>query len=465
MREDSKNTVLRAISRALARAQVNHDTLILIALSGGADSVAMLHALFALRDRLGYRLAAAHLNHRIRGAESDRDEQFVRELCARLGIDLVVERAAGLDAAMPNLEEAARDARHGFLRRSAERIGATHIALGHHRDDQAETVLLRMLRGAGIAGLGAMDEAGRRGILRPMLSLSRVEIRAYLRAIGATFVEDSSNNSEALMRNRIRHELLPALERDYVPGVGARLADLAGEMRALDAYVAREAAREFAAMRLAGGGFDLSRFATLDPALRAPVLRAFIAERIGSLRRIERAHLEAISALILEGPPNGQISLPGRWRAVREYSHLRLTRAAARIAEPFSVPLALEGTTVVEAAGYSFDASVMAAAAAEMPDNKGVALFDLREIAASGLIARNFSPGDRIAPIGMKGTRKVKEILIDSKLTRECRGRIPIVAAGDEVVWIPGLVRGGRGMLTSSSETALRISAREISSN
>jgi len=464
MRESPRNTVLNAISRAIARAQVSRDALILVAVSGGADSVAMLSALLDLRGGFGYRLAAAHLNHRIRGAESDRDEQFVRTMCARLGIDLVVERAAGLEAAMPNLEEAARDARHGFLRRSAERIGATHIALGHHRDDQAETVLLRMIRGAGIAGLGAMDEAGPGGILRPLLSLSREEIRAYLRAIGASFVEDSSNDSTAPMRNRIRHELIPALERDYVPGVGARLADLAGEMRALDAYVAREAAREYAAMRTAGGGIDRSRFAALDPALRAPVLRAFIGERIGSLRRIGRTHLDAIAALVLEGPPNGGVSLPGGWRAIREYSLLRLTRETAQVAQPFSVPLALEGTTIVEAAGYTFDAVAMAASEARMPENKAVALFDLREIAAFGLTVRNFAPGDRIRPIGMNGTRKIKEILIDSKLARERRARIPIVAAGEEAVWIPGLVRSGRGLVTSASETVLRISAREISS-
>ncbi len=428
----------------------------------------MLHALIDLRDSFGYRLAAAHLNHRIRGAESDRDETFVRELCARLAIDLVVERAEGLDAAMANLEEAAREARHDFLRRTAERLGAEHVALGHHRDDQAETVLLRMLRGAGIAGLGAMDEAGPNLIVRPMLSLSREDIRAYLHAIGALFVEDSSNGSAALLRNRVRHELIPTLE-GYAPGVGARLAELSGEMRVLDAYVTREAARTLDAMRTARGELDLARFASLDAALRAPLLRAFIAGRIGSLRRIGRAHLDAMIALILEGPPNGEISLPGGWRAVREYALLRLTRATERIAREFSVPLALEGTTVVEEACYSFDAVIVAAAEAkseeQMPKDKNTALFDLAEIATTGLSVRNFIPGDRVRPIGMNGTRKVKDVLIDSKVARERRARVPIVVAADEIVWIPGVVRSRRGLLTPASETAVRISAREYSSN
>jgi len=468
MRASPRNIVLSAISRSLARVRVSREALILVALSGGTDSVAMLHALIDLRGAFGYRLAAAHLNHRIRGAESDRDEAFVRALCTRLGIELVVERAEGLDIAMPNLEEAARDSRHDFLRRTAERLGAAHVALGHHRDDQAETVLLRMLRGAGIAGLGAMDAAGPNRVVRPMLALSRKEIRAYLDEIGASFVEDSSNDSRAVMRNRIRHDLIPILE-GYVPGVGARLAELSGEMRALDAYITREAALALDAMRTASGALDLARFASLDPALRAPVLRGFIAERIGSLRRIGRPHLDAMIALSMEGPPNGEISLPGGWRAVREYSQLRLTRRTAEIARAFSVLLALEGTTVVEGAGYSFEAAIVAAAEAKLEQHmlrdKNSALFDLAEIAMTGLSVRNFIPGDRVRPIGMNGTRKVKDVLIDSKVARGRRARVPIVVAADEIVWIPGLVRSGSGLLTRTSEAAVRISAREVSSN
>ncbi|HUY26066.1 MAG TPA: tRNA lysidine(34) synthetase TilS [Candidatus Binataceae bacterium] len=471
MRDESKSparaSVPRAISRALARARVGADALLLGALSGGADSVAMLHALVELRPAFGYRLAAAHLNHGLRGAESDRDEAFVRELCARLRIDLVVERAAGLDAAMPNLEEAARDARHAFLRSAAAHLGASHIALGHHRDDRAETVLMRMLRGAGIAGLGAMEEAGPHGILRPMLSVSREEIRAYLRALGAEFVEDGSNASSAMLRNRIRHELLPALERDYVPGAGARLAALAGEMRTLDAYVTREAAREFDAMRTGAGGLDLARFAALDPALRAPVLRAFVADRAGSLRRITRAHLDAVVNLIIEGPPSGEISLPGRWRGVRIGPELRLDRTAPQSVAPFTVQLPVRGTTVVEAADCVFETELMPARQASTPEDKNSAVFDILELGAGRLLVRNFVPGDRVRPLGMDGTRKVKEVLIDAKIAREHRRRVPLVVneAENEVLWIPGLVRSRRGLLTASSQLALRISARELSSN
>jgi tRNA(Ile)-lysidine synthase len=473
MRGNSAQTVLRAISRVLNRAEVKPDSLIIAALSGGADSVAMVHALIELRAALGYRLAAAHLNHRIRGAESDRDEAFVRALCRKLEIDLVVERAQGLDAAMPNLEEAARETRHAFLRRAAAQTGAKHIALGHHRDDQAETVLARMLRGAGVSGMKAMDEIGAGGIVRPMLSLARDEIRGYLFEIGASSVEDSSNAWATPLRNRIRHDLIPALERDYAPRVSARLAAFAVEMRMLDAYVSREAARALDAMRRGDASLDASRFAELDPALRAPVLRAFIEASIGSLRRIGRAHLEAIERLVLHGPPNGEISLPGRWRAVREYSRLRLTGDPAPAAKRFAVALAFEGTTVVETAAYSFDSVVIGASEASagnrLFEDKNSAFFDLREIATACLVVRNFAPGDRIRPFGMNGTRKVKDVLIDSKVGRERRARMPMVVVEDrgvsEIVWIPGIMRSDWAPVTSASETVLRIYARELSPN
>ena len=201
------------------RAGVGRGASIVIGLSGGGDSVALTSALLALRKRMGLKLAAAHLNHRLRGAESDRDEEFVRAMCARLGLELQVERAEGLGAISgANLEERARDARREFLGRAADRVGADFIALGHHRDDQAETVLMRLMRGAGAAGMAAMAERGPERLIRPMLSISRAEIREYLDACAIPFVEDSSNSSRDFLRNRIRGELIPMLERDYAPG-------------------------------------------------------------------------------------------------------------------------------------------------------------------------------------------------------------------------------------------------------
>jgi tRNA(Ile)-lysidine synthase len=465
MVRDAEKTVIGAIEAALLRAGMRRGSSILVGLSGGADSVALTSALLDLRDRLNFRVVAAHLNHRIRGDEADRDEEFVRSMCARLGVELFVEHADGLDASIStaNLEERARDARREFLLRVADHVQADFVALGHHRDDQAETVLMRLMRGAGAAGMAAMAERGPAKIIRPMLSLSRAEIREYLAARAIPFVEDSSNASPDILRNRIRAELLPKLERDYAPGLGGRLVELADEMRSLDDLVTAIAARELDAMRVRAAALDVSGFGAVNRAVQAVVIRLFLSEQMGSLRRISRAHVEAIRTLILDGGPSDSIDLPGGWRAEREYNFLRLVNVRERKADDvaFSVPIAADGITIVEAAGFRFEASTIAAADALMPDGLSVAMFDAAKIADAGLVARNFIEGDRIHPIGMAGTRKVHDVFVDRKLPRARRERFPIVTVGGTIAWLPRLVRGDCALVTKATETALRVEVSE----
>ncbi len=468
MVRDAENLVVGAVEAALKRAGVRRGASILVGLSGGADSVALACALLELRQSLGLRIAAAHLNHRIRGGESDRDEAFVRAMCARLSVELIVERAEGLDASISsaNLEERAREVRRDFLGRVADRIEADFVALGHHRDDQAETVLMRLMRGAGAAGMAAMAQRGPGKLIRPMLSISRAEIRGYLDARTTAFVEDSTNSSRDILRNRIRAELLPMLERDYAPGLGGRLVEVAAEMRSLDELVGAIAARELDAMRRRGGALDVSGFAALNRAVQAGAIRLFLSERMGSLRGISRAHIEAMRQLILEGGPSDSIDLPGGWRAGREYNFLRLIRAAAgrEAASGFSVAIGADGVTVVEAAGFAFEASTIAAADASIPDSSSsrVAIFDAAKIADAGLVARNFIRGDRMRPMGMRGTRKVHDLFVDRKLPRARRERFPVVTVGGEIAWLPGLARGDCALVTKATEIVLRVQASEI---
>jgi tRNA(Ile)-lysidine synthase len=468
MLRDIEKRVVGAIEAALLRGGVGRGACILIGLSGGADSVALTSALLEIRERLGIRIAAAHLNHRIRGDESDRDEEFVRAMCGRLGVELIVERADGLGDSVPgaNLEERARDMRHAFLSRAADRVGAGFVALGHHRDDQAETVLMRLMRGAGAAGMAAMAERGPGRLIRPMLSISRAEIRGYLDARAIPFMEDSSNSSRDILRNRIRGELLPMLEREYAPGLSARLVEVAAEMRSLDELVTAIAARELDAMRIRGGALDVSGFGAVNPAVQAAAIRLFIAERVGSLRKISRAHVEAIRELVLEGGPSDSIDLPGGWSAVREYNVFRLTDARERKADSmvagYSVAISADGLTIVEAAGFKFEASTIAAADASMPDSLSVAIFDAAKIADAGLIARNFRKADRIHPIGMRGTRKVQDVFVDRKVPRARREHFPVVTIGGAIAWIPGLVRAESALVTKATEAIVRVEASEI---
>lgn len=451
--------LLRCVAESLQRVGVSRDALIVVALSGGPDSVALLHAMLSIRDRVGYRIVAAHFNHRIRIPESDRDEAFVRALCERVGIALIVDRAEGLSLAIPNLEEHARHARHAFLNSAADRLGADFIALAHHAGDQAETVMMRILRGAGASGLSAMAERGPGLIIRPMIEVTRADVLAYLKSIGESFVIDSSNQSNKILRNRIRNHLLPMLERDYAPRLGERLIELAAEMRALDDFVSLAARKEIASA-LSEQELDISRFAALHPALQAELIRQFIASQTGSLRRIDRVHIDAVRQLCLDGPPNNSLDIPGGIRLVREYARLKVS-ARPRAAASFMVKLNEEGTTEIPEANYIFDAAVVSAREVGSIENKFEAFFDARE-ASQGLIARNFRPGDRIAPLGMSGHRKVKDVFIDNKLSPSNRLTFPVIELNCALAWLPGLVRGRVGLVTEATTSVLRLRAKEI---
>ena len=458
MKHAAERRFLTTVERALTRIGVARGATILVALSGGPDSVAMLHALRALKVRFSFRIVAAHLNHGIRGDEADRDEAFVRNLCARCDIQLVVKRARTLSANMPNLEERAREARYAFLNSVADRIGADYLALAHQADDQAETVLMRMLRGAGVAGLAAMSERGPGRIIRPLLSVTRAEVMAYLEGIGEGFVNDSSNQSDVILRSRVRGELIPTLERQYAPGLRARLVRLASEMRAVDDFIVEAARRELAQPSM-HGGLDLVRFAQLHPALQAEVIRCFIAREAGNLRRIERSHIEAIRHLCLEGPPNGILNLPGI-RMIREYDVLKASRERVPSA-PFMVKL-VGGQRQVPEANFAFETRELINVGAGIPASKFEALFDASE-AQGNLIVRSFRNGDRIAPLGMRGHRKVQDIFVDHKVSRAKRATFPIVELKGEVAWLPGLVRGRVGLITEATENVLLIRATTIS--
>jgi tRNA(Ile)-lysidine synthase len=455
MRRRSEKRFLRTIADSLVRLGIRRDGMILVALSGGPDSVAMLHTLRSLRERFGYRIAAAHLNHAIRGAEADRDEAFVRELCARCEVNLIVERARGLSADMPNLEERAREVRQAFLSAAADRIGADYIAIAHQADDQAETVLMRMLRGAGAAGLAAMAERGPGRIIRPMLDVTRDDVNAYLKSIGENFVNDSSNQSAALLRSHVRAELMPMLERNYAPGLRGRLVQLASEMRALDDFVGEAARRELATLA-SEDGLDISRFAQLHPALQAELIRQYIRQMTGNLRRIERVHIEAIRHLCLEGPPNGSLDVPGL-RITREYAQLRIGPPSPQPSTPFMIKLN-EGTVKIPQAGFVFETKMFAHGMVATPSSKMEALFDGAE-ASGELIVRTFRHGDRVAPLGMTGHRKIKHLFIDNKLPISRRASFPIVELKGAIAWVPGIVRGRVGLVTEGTEQVLHVRA------
>jgi tRNA(Ile)-lysidine synthase len=473
MRSQVIDRVERAISSALAALPIISGECLLIALSGGADSVALTHALHRLRDvrdgRKSFRvkLVAAHLNHRLRGDESDRDERFVRELCERLQIECVIEGVEGAENLLnsTNLEERARELRYTFLNRTADRVGARHIALAHHADDQAETVLLRFLRGSGAAGLAAMSTTGPGKLVRPLLTLRRHEILTYLAAIGAAHVNDTSNLSQAILRNRVRHELIPRLERDYAPRLSQRLVGLSREMRSLNDYISAEGRRELDRRLLTPDRMDLAGFGDLHSALSSSIIREWLRTHLGDLRRVYRAEIERIGRFCATATPGSAMPIVGRWRLRCEYGTVVIEQTPATETASFAFELASDGETAAGATGFSFIAKLIRSSDLGFCPGMAIpraplleALFDADEI-GNRLIVRGFRQGDRIRPLGMSGTRKVHDVFIDRKLPRERRATWPIVECQNEIIWIPGMLRSRFALVSEASNKLLHLTA------
>jgi tRNA(Ile)-lysidine synthase len=454
----SNRTVINCVTRFVAGLPDVRGQRILLALSGGADSVALFHALMALRRKFGFELAAAHLNHNLRGAESDRDESFVGELCARHGVELTVERAHGLNLEPGNLEARARAARRQFLTRAAALTNSRYIAMAHQADDQAETVMLRLLRGSGVTGLGAMAEV-EGTVIRPLLQVPRSALRAYLAELGERFVEDSSNQSLRYDRNRVRHHLMPLMEREYAPGLRQRLVEMAAEMRRVDDLLATLAAGSMGECLNPDGSLDVVALRRVHPAVLAAVMRRFVAARAGDLWGFERSHIEALRKLCIKDAPNGEIVLPSGWRAKRRYGKLLLVQGEEHndVAAAFEVPLPVNAVTAIAPARAVFQSILMARTSARMPDDTSKAIFDAQAL-APGLAVRNFIPGDRIVPLGVAGSRKLKDVFIEHKIPIERRRRFPVVVLDGRVAWLPGLVRSNLALVTDRTSEVLELS-------
>jgi len=420
---------------------------VVAALSGGPDSTALLCLLTELAGPMGLRVRGAHYNHGLRGAESDGDEAFVREQCRRRGVALTVEHAPTPPAAGENVEQWAREARYRFF----ERVRAGHdldrIALGHTRDDLAETLLMRLLRGSGLSGLACLRPVRGDGVIRPLIGIPRSGVLALLDELGQPYREDSSNRDMVRLRNRVRHELLPLLERNYNPRAAERLADTVGLLLDDEAFLQRQAVETLERMLIEDdGGQALSRTALADlpPALGRRVVREALRRCRGDLRGLDRGHVESVIALAASGAGGEKrLDLPGGL-VVRTVYH----RLAFEAADPspdtggWSRPLTIPGSTRLEACGLMAVATVESAPAAGgedgWPDPGTTVLLDAAAIGEAEKILRSWKPGDRYRPEGAPGSRKVARMLIDARVPRHRRNRVPLLVVDGEPVWVPG---------------------------
>ena len=301
---------------------------VVCAVSGGADSMALLFAMYLLREKLQIHLSAAHFNHGLRGAESDRDEVFVRDFCERMEIPLFCG-SGQVKSGKKGLEAAAREARYGFLKGLPGKIATAHTA-----NDNAETVLMHLVRGTGLKGLGAIAPVNG-SLIRPMLSVTRQEVLAFLDEYHIRYVEDSSNETDAFLRNRLRHHVMPLLEREN-PRLAENLSAMAQTLRQDEAALA-EISRTLP---------PVSQLRQMEPALRSRALGQFL-KRCG-VREPEREHIALAESLVFSEKPSARASFPGGVTVCRSYDRLEKLTEEAPLEE---IPLQCPGVTVVPEIG------------------------------------------------------------------------------------------------------------------
>ena len=439
---------------------------IVAAVSGGADSVALLHLLKTLPNRL----TIAHFDHGTRAGQSAEDARFVSRLGERLGIEVIVG-TGDVEAARREMgtsfQEAARVLRHRFLEDVRIRVAAGWIALGHTADDQVETLLINLLRGSGPRGLAAMAPVSG-ALVRPLLDCYRVEIEAFLRERQIAYRDDESNVDRRYLRNRVRLELIPALSA-INPRVRQTLVRTARVLKDEDDFL-EDLARarfgeRFGAWR-PGDELPLQGFQGQPEALKRRWIRQILHSALGSLRRVSAGHVEAVLELVDRPRVGRQISLPGGMAAVSGYDSLyfvRTSRSRERIQHKVSVEvetlwLAVPGETILPATGHVFRTRLLSREeAADQPAGGNRLLCDFDKTGPR-IGVRFPRPGDRFAPLGMVGSKKLKAFFIDAKIPAAERGTVPVLTAeGGGILWVCGLRASENYRVTEAARRVLLV--------
>jgi tRNA(Ile)-lysidine synthase len=431
---------------------------VLIACSGGADSVALVEILRELRDAYSLRLGIAHFNHLLRRAAAA-DEHFVIDLARKLDLPLYLRREdirAYARKRRLNIEEAGRERRYRFLREAAVRTGAAKIATAHTLNDQAETVLMRILRGSGPAGLGGIAPCIDGLIIRPLIEAERREIEAYLRGRNMPFRQDETNRDLRYLRNRVRRRLIPYIQKNFEPEVVRHLGRLAEICRDEEEVWGRVLQRETDRVILGKRGrcsLDAERLAGLPPALGRRCVRAYLREVKGDLRRLAFRDVEAVRGLaegkmaVLSGGLSfkrnkGLISIGGKPVPPLRFEHAWDGKETLTIAE---IGLSFVGRRIVKRSvgSLGFD------------DDRRVFL-DASKILFP-LIVRTRREGDRYRPLGTPGRKKLKEVMRAKGIEAGERRRSPVFLSGGEIVWVPGLPVADAFKVTPSTKRIFMI--------
>jgi tRNA(Ile)-lysidine synthase len=437
------------------------------AVSGGADSVVLLHLLHRLAPRLEVTLAVLHVNHQLRGAESDADEGFVRALASALGLQILVARGPVGDG---NLEQEARRIRRRFFQTCMAEHGLGRVALGHTLSDQAETVLFRLLRGSGLAGLAGMHPVTEDGLIRPLLTTSREEVRQWASDERIEWREDSSNSNARFARNRLRNEAIPMLSRDFNPNLVRVLAGTAELAQAEEEYWAQTVPpihHEITKRNALGSILQIEGLKALHLALQRRVIRWALREIRGDLRGLDLAHIEAVRQICYSAHGHDRVIIPGV-DALRSFDQLLLSRPGTLNAGTRNYQVDLQpgvecrlpfgsGTIFVNCvnSGVENCANVKK----DQDSTAEIADLDADILSRCGgwdaLFARNWEPGDELQRPGHKGTEKIKSLFQEHRVVLWERRHWPIVLVGREIVWVRAF--GSAAKFAAAGESGGRV--------
>jgi tRNA(Ile)-lysidine synthase len=447
---------------------------IVVAVSGGPDSTALLALLCDLAPEMDLDLHVAHLDHAWRGRASEKDAEFVRRMAIRRELPVTVGRISPATSSKRVGRQSSREARARvlrirFLTEIAHQIGAQRIALGHTRDDQAESLLLRLIRGSGARGLAGIYPVVDGLLIRPLIEVRHRDILVYLKAKRLRYHIDATNRDIALTRNRVRRQLLPLLERQFNPAIVDVLAQTADLLRDEDGHLDGVAREEYGRIELERGtavALDVDALKALPPAIRRRVLRLALTSARGDLRRITLRHVERSLELLDTRDGRGAVSLPDGCLIRREGPVLRVFRRAPgeRTADgrfpgaaigPALCPV--PGEVPLAGLGLRLRARVVARDRLSVDLKSGGrdrAYLDA-DLMPGPLLIRGRRPGDRFVPMGGPGTRKVKSFLIDRKVNVDDRERIPLVLSGDRIAWVVGYAIDERFKVTPMTRRIL----------
>lgn len=442
---------------------------ILVACSGGPDSLALLHIFHTIRLEYNISVFAVHVDHMFRGLESAQEAEFVVNFCKERGIvcyHAAIDVPKFILQSRLSAQEAARTVRYEYLRSIAEELGGAKIATGHHRDDQAETVLIHILRGAGSAGIRGMQPVNG-DVIRPLLSVSRAEIAEYCAAHHLEPRFDSSNLKTNYLRNRIRLALLPELEKHYNSAVKdalCRTAAIVGDEHSFIQMTAQSIWPQVAVDQDDKIFIDTKKMQSIHIAVKREIFRMAIEKKRSCLTGISFDHVESLLELLANGRVGSVIHLPGGLVSCKSYDgiQLGLERAA-------SMPKADFPGQILTVPGVNYIAELGIIVTTEVTDELGSsspegAVFDWLAL-SQPLFVRTRAPGDRFQPLGFQGSKKLKDFFIDAKVPREVRDHTPIICDRQGIIWVGGYRQAEIGKITDKTKKFLKILIKVIKQN